>query len=150
MCRAGVRPDDDVVLVGHSEGGMVAVNAATHFAGSGEFHVGHVITAGAPAGLLMDRVPATVQVLALENAGDVVTHLDGRPNPDRANVTTVTLHRDRGDVGRNHDLADSYLLGADDVVASPDPSVQAYLRGLAPFFGAGTVHTERYLITRVY
>jgi hypothetical protein len=150
MRRAGVRPNDDVVLVGHSEGGLVAVNAVTHFARTGEFHVGRVITAGAPAGLLMDRVPATVQVLALENAGDVVTHLDGRRNPDRANVTTVTLHRDRGDVGRNHDLADSYLPGADDVVASPDPSVQAYLRDLAPFLGTGTVHTERYLITRVY
>jgi len=29
MQRAGVRPDDDVMLVGHSEGGIVAVNAAT-------------------------------------------------------------------------------------------------------------------------
>jgi hypothetical protein len=150
MRRAGVRPDDDVVLLGHSEGGMVAVNAATRFAQTGEFHVGHVITAGAPISATVDRVPNSVQVLALENAGDVVPHLDGQPNPDRPNVTTVTLHHDYGDIGRNHDLTDSYLPGATDVAAGSDPSVRAYLVGLAPFFNATAVRTQRFLISRTY
>ena len=150
MRRAGVRPEDDVVLLGHSEGGMVAVNAATRFAQTGEFHVGRVITAGAPIGATVDGVPNSVQVLALENAGDVVPHLDGQPNPDRPNVTTVTLHHDYGDIGRNHDLSDSYLPGATDVAASSDPSVRAYLVGLAPFFNATAVRTQRFLISRTY
>ena len=150
MRRAGVRPDDDVVLLGHSEGGMVAVNAATRFAQTGEFHVGRVITAGAPVSATVDRVPNSVQVLALENAGDVVPHLDGQPNPDRPNVTTVTLHHDYGDIGRNHDLSDSYLPGATDVAASSDPSVRAYLVGLTPFFNATAVRTQRFLISRTY
>ena len=84
MRQAGVRPDDDVVLLGHSEGGMVAVNAATRFAQTGEFHVDRVITAGAPISATVDRIPRSVQVLALENAGDVVPHLDGQPNPRSA------------------------------------------------------------------
>jgi hypothetical protein len=150
MRQAGVRPDDDVVLLGHSEGGMVAVNAATRFAQTGEFHVGRVITAGAPISATVDRVPNSVQVLALENAGDVVPHLDGQPNPDRPNVTTVTLHHDYGDIGRNHDLTDSYLPGATDVAASSDPSVRAYLGGLVPFLSATTVQTQRFLISRTY
>ena len=150
MRSAGVRPDDDVALLGHSEGGMVAVNAATRFAQTGEFHVGRVITAGAPISALVDRVPHSVQVLALENTGDVVPHLDGQPNPDRPNVTTVTLQHDHGDIGRNHDLTDSYLPGATDVAASSDPSVRAYLVGLAPFLDATTVQTERFRITRTY
>ena len=150
MRRAGVRPDDDVVLLGHSEGGMVAVNAATRFAQTGEFHVGRVITAGAPISATVDRVPNSVQVLALENAGDLVPHLDGQPNPDRPNVTTVTLHHDYGDIGRNHDLTDSYLPGATDVAAGSDPSVRAYLVGLTPFFNATAVRTERFLISRTY
>jgi pimeloyl-ACP methyl ester carboxylesterase len=150
MHRAGIRPDDDVVLVGHSEGGMVAVNAATRFATTREFHVSRVIAAGAPISALVDRVPESVNVLALENAGDVVPHLDGQPNPDRANVTTATVHRDYGDIAHNHDLTDSYLPGADDVAASSDPSVAAYLDGLAPFLSATAARTRRFLITRVY
>src|SRR5262249_35177 len=50
--RAGVRPGDDVLLIGHSEGGIVAVDAARHLTASGEFHVSHVVTAGAPIGLV--------------------------------------------------------------------------------------------------
>jgi hypothetical protein len=150
MRQAGVRPNDDVVLVGHSEGGMVAVNAATRLAHTGEFRVSRVISAGAPISALVDRVPASVQVLALENAGDVVPHLDGRPNPDRPNVTTVTVHHDYGDVRRNHDLGDSYLPGAGDVAASSDPSVRAYLQGLAPFLDATAIQTRRFVITRSY
>jgi len=150
MRRAGVRPDDDVVLLGHSEGGMVAVNAATRFTQTGEFHVDRVITAGAPISATVDRIPRPVQVLALENAGDVVPHLDGQPNPDRPNVTTVTLHHDHGDIGRNHDLTDSYIPGATDVAASSDPSVRAYLGGLMPFLSATTIRTQRFLISRTY
>jgi len=98
----------------------------------------------------VDRIPRPVQVLALENAGDVVPHLDGQPNPDRPNITTVTLHHDHGDIGRNHDLTDSYIPGATDVAASSDPSVRAYLGGLMPFLSATTIQTQRFLISRTY
>jgi hypothetical protein len=148
--RAGVGVDDDVLLVGHSEGGMVAVDAARHLSASGEFRVSHVVTAGAPIGLVAGRVPAGVDVLALENEGDVVPHLDGAVNPDRVNVTTATTRRDHGDISANHDLYASYVPGAADVDASDDPSVQAYLAGLAGFLSAEHVQTHAYVITRSY
>ncbi len=150
MRRAGVGPDDDVLMVGHSEGGMVAVNAARRAAASGEFRVRHVVTAGAPLGLIAGNVPAGVNVLALENDGDVVPHLDGAENPDRLNVTTVTAHRGHGDVIANHSLDEAYLAAARDLDASDDPSVRDYLRGLAGFLTASTVRTHTYQIIRTY
>ena len=153
MRLAGVRPDDDVLMVGHSEGGMVAVNAARRAAAGGEFRVRHVVTAGAPLGLIAGSVPAGVSVLALENDGDVVPHLDGAENPDRLNITTVTAHRDHGGVIANHDLAGAYLAAARDVDASDDPSVGDYLRGprgIAGFLSAPTVRTQTYQIVRTY
>ena len=150
MRRAGVRRDDDVLLVGHSEGGMVALNAARHLAQTGEFSVGHVITAGAPIGLTAGAVPSRVDVLALENSGDVVPHLDDAANPDRVNITTVTVHHDHADLGANHDLRRSYLPGAADIDASDDPSVRGYLAGLGGFLTASLIETRSYVITRRY
>ncbi|HEY2982943.1 MAG TPA: hypothetical protein VGJ38_02245, partial [Jatrophihabitantaceae bacterium] len=150
MRQAGVGPDDDVLMVGHSEGGMVAVNAARRAAASGEFRVRHVVTAGAPLGLIAGNVPASVNVLALENDGDVVPHLDGAENPDRLNVTTVTAHRGHGDVVANHRLDEAYLAAARDLDAGDDPSVRDYLQGLAGFLTASTVRTHTYQITRTY
>jgi len=150
MRRAGVGPDDDVLMVGHSEGGMVAVNAARRAAASGEFRVRHVVTAGAPLGLIAGNVPAGVNVLALENDGDVVPRLDGAENPDRLNITTVTAHRGHGDVIANHSLDDAYLAAARDLDASDDPSVRDYLGGLTGFLTASAVRTHTYQITRTY
>ena len=146
MKAAGVRPTDDVLLVGHSLGGVIATDLARD--ASGEFHISHVITAGSPIGLSVGAVPSRVQVLALENDGDVVPGLDGAPNPDRPNVTTVRLAHDHGDVLANHDLDQSYRPGAEDVDASGNASVRSYLGGLRPFLDAETAQTSRYLITR--
>lgn len=148
--RSGVQPGDDVLLVGHSEGGMVAVDAAQHLATTGEFHVSHVVTAGAPIGMVAGGVPSDVDVLAIENDGDVVPHLDDAPNPDRVNVTTVTVHHDHGAILANHNVNASYVPGAADIDASHDPSLRAYLAGLGGFLTATTVCTRRYLISRSY
>ena len=150
MRRTGVRPDDDVLMVGHSEGGLVAVNAARRAAATGEFRVRQVVTAGAPLGLIAGSVPAGVNVLALETDGDVVPHLDGAENPDRLNITTVTAHRRYGDVIANHRLDETYLAAVRDVDASDDPSVRDYVRRLAGFLTASTVRTQAYQITRAY
>ncbi len=150
MRQAGVRPTDDVMLVGHSEGGMVAINTAIHSATSGQFRISHVVTGGAPIGAAAAKAPRSVQVLALENERDVVPHLDDAENPDRSNVTTVVVHHDHGTIGENHDIAESYLPGAADVDASDDPSTRAYLSGLRPFLSADKVTTLTFQVTREY
>ncbi len=148
--RAGVRPADDVMLVGHSEGGMVAVQAAAACAASGRFRVTHVVTAGSPIGVTVGRLPAAVRVLAIENHNDVVPHLDGRTNPDRTNVTTVTINRGDGAIGPDHAVAESYLPGAGDIDASRNRSVRSFLSSARGFFDGTTVTTHSFAITRQY
>ncbi|WP_139206317.1 alpha/beta hydrolase [Blastococcus sp. DSM 46786] len=145
--RAGAGPADPVLLVGHSQGGMVAAQAA-HDAGTADFpyDVRCVLTAGAPIGRV--EVPARVRVLALENVHDVVPHLDGRDNDDDANVTTVTFERRTGGLGTDHGLRNSYLHGARAVDRSEDPSLAAYRASAAPFLaGPGDDVT---VVARVY
>ncbi len=150
MNRAGVDESDEVMLVGHSEGGMVAVGAARDAVRSGRFRVTHVVTAGSPIGLTVGAVPSSVRVLALENEADLVPHVDGHANPDRRNVTTVTVHHGDGTVGDDHDLRDSYQPGAWDADQSSNASVRDFTRSAGGFFGATAITTRAYLITRSY
>jgi PGAP1-like protein len=148
MLTAGVRPTDDVMLVGHSEGGMVAVQAARTCAKTGQFRVTHIVTAGAPVGLAVAKLPGSVEVLAVENHNDIVAHLDGRTNPDKVNVTTATITRGNGTIRDDHSLDTSYVPGAADLDAGHDPSVTSFLSGARGFFEATSVETHAFVITR--
>ena len=147
LAAAGVGTDVEVLFVGHSLGGMVAVAAAGRAQAMG-YRVGGVVTAGSPLGAIAP--PAGVPVLALENGRDVVPHLDGATNPDGADVTTVTVDHPYATVGDNHGLDTAYLPGAADVDASTDPSVVAARDRLAPFITADTVETHVYVVSRAY
>lgn len=144
---AGVQPGDDVTLIGHSLGGVIAVNAARDLVAAGQ-NVTHVITAGSPISSVVKSLPSSVPVMALENSGDVVPHVDGSANPDLGNVTTVTLNHDQHSILSNHDLDKSYVPGAEDVDASSDPSVRAYLDGLQAQLTASSSTTYTYVVTR--
>jgi hypothetical protein len=149
--RAGASPTDPVMLIGHSQGGMVAAQAA-HDSASGAFgyHVTHVMTAGSP--IAHADVPSNVQVLALENSHDIIPHLDAAGNVDRPNVTTVTFDNQLGTIGANHATGTSYLPAAQSLDASTDPSVTAYRNSAGAFLtgGAGTsVQAQVYQLTRL-
>jgi hypothetical protein len=150
MHSAGVRAHDDVMLVGHSEGGLVAVNTARDAVTSGSFNVTHVITAGSPISRIVGTVPSSVQVLALENGKDVVPHLDGRANPDEPNVTTATTSHGDGSVVGDHSIGGAYLAVAADVQASDDRSIRDFLSGAGGFFRADAVETRTFQIVRRY
>jgi hypothetical protein len=148
--RAGVRPSEPVMLVGHSEGGMVAVTAARDALRSRRFHVTHVVTAGSPIGRTAGQLPARVQVLALENARDVVPHLDGVANPDRRNVITASAAHGDGTIIGDHEIARSYVPLAADVEASENRSVRAFLASADGYFRAASVETHTYQVQRRY
>jgi hypothetical protein len=133
--RAGAGPGDPVMLVGHSQGGMLAAQAA-HDSRSAAFpyNVTHVVTAGSPIARV--DIPPHVQVLALENRHDIVPHLDARDNRDRPNVTTVTFDAKLGSIGDNHGTATAYLPAARLLDGSNAPSIEAYRRSAAAFLGA--------------
>ncbi|MFI7589847.1 alpha/beta hydrolase [Spongisporangium articulatum] len=148
--RSGVPGGKDgppVMLVGHSQGGIVA----TAMAGHTPYNVTHVVTAGSPVAAI--SVPSDVQVLSLENNSDVVPHLDAVDNPDTANRTTVTFdvlgqeHR----AGTAHSMKESYIPGAEAVDASPSASVKTFKDGASPFLenpSGTTVTTNRYQASR--
>jgi hypothetical protein len=143
--RAGVDPSDPVMLVGHSQGGIVAARSAQDFTHSGEFNVTHVITAGSPIGNI--NVPNTVQVLSLENNGDIVPHLDAAANPDTANRTTVTFDDQANTVLGNHDMR-AYTQAGQQLDAGNDPSATAFKQSARNFFNGATVETHQYQVTR--
>ena len=129
MEAAGVDPDDPVMLVGHSQGGM----QAAALAGDPDFgyHVTHVVTAGAP--VATSGIPDDVSVLSLENTGDLVPLLDGESNPATAHHTTVQADVHSGSFGaadgQNHSLS-TYGSIADSVDASDDPSIAASIASM--------------------
>ena len=152
MRRAGVRPTDDVMLVGHSEGGMVAVDAARDAAAQRRVQrhpraSPRARRSGSPSA----RCPRWVQVLALENARTSCrTWTGGRTRTGR---TSPRRRRDRGDgtIVGDHDFADAYLPVAADVEASGDRSVRALPAPARTGTSAAThVETHTYQIVRRY
>ena len=87
--RAGGRSTgaDPVVLVGHSQGGILAAALASDAAFTRRHRVTHVVTSGAPVGLF--PVPPSTAVLSVERGDDPVPRLDLTPNPDRPSWVTV-------------------------------------------------------------
>jgi pimeloyl-ACP methyl ester carboxylesterase len=146
LVAAGVAPDEPIMLVGHSQGGLVAARLAVDLAGSDRFRVTHVVTAGAPIGLV--DLPGNVQSLALENAGDVVPELDAADNPARRNHVTVRTDRGGEGVGQRHDLRGAYLPAATDIDSSDDRSVRAWVDSAAPFLTGRDVSTEVFQVSR--
>jgi len=148
--QAGATTTDPVMLVGHSQGGIIAAQAA-HDAATGTFghdghgyNVTHVVTAGSPVGRI--DVPADVQVLALENRHDIVPHLDAAPNPDRPNQTTVTFDLQNGSLGDNHDTNKSYALAGHSLDTSTHPSVRAFTDSAAPFLAPDSRTTTSHTV----
>ena len=146
MRRAGIGPNDPVMLVGHSQGGMVAARAANDFVTSGSYNVTHVVTAGSPVGRM--PIPDGVQVLSLENNGDIVPHLDASENPSSDNRTTVKFDNQSGTIGGNHAIQHNYADAAHQVDSSTDPSVRRFRDSAGAFTGGVSVETHQYRVDR--
>jgi pimeloyl-ACP methyl ester carboxylesterase len=86
LAAAGVKSSDRVMLVGHSQGGLVAISAADK-TGTFPYKVSKVITFGSPVGSnFAKNLP---EVLAVENRFDLVPILDGKSNPEASNWLTL-------------------------------------------------------------
>ncbi|PZR53423.1 hypothetical protein DNL40_07895 [Xylanimonas oleitrophica] len=89
--QAGVGAGEDVVLVGHSLGGIAAMALAASPGFTDRYRLAGVVTAGSPTATF--HAPAGVPVLHLENDEELVSSTDGRSGtenprtPDRVTVT---------------------------------------------------------------
>ncbi|WP_264030563.1 hypothetical protein [Cellulosimicrobium sp. SH8] len=92
MRVAGVPPGAEVLLVGHSQGGLTVAELASDPAIVSRFSVTDVVTFGAPVdGVVVDP---RVSVLALQHANDLVPRLDLEgalyvPSPGRPDVPVL-------------------------------------------------------------
>ena len=148
MDAHGVGPHEEVLIAGHSQGGMVAVIAATALT---RFRVTHVVTAGSPTGRL--AVPSRIAALHLENTRDLVPGLDGRANPDRPHRVTVSHDRrrstraDRPDASRTVAEAHApagYAATARLVDEGLSASTRAWTDGARPFLTGETSTVTAY------
>jgi hypothetical protein len=81
--QAGINPTDEVILVGHSQGGMVAGNLAAYPSG---YIAAGLVAFGAPLAQIKNlKVP----VMAIEHVNDPVPNLSGKANPMKRNWVSV-------------------------------------------------------------
>ncbi|WP_411104103.1 lipase family protein [Streptomyces sp. cmx-4-9] len=75
--RAGVPAGSELMFVGHSLGGLTAMNLAMDVDLASTYRITHVVTLGSP---IDNKRPAdhTTQVISLVNKHDVIPMLDGR------------------------------------------------------------------------
>ena len=83
----GAKAGDRLVLVGYSQGGMVAAKLAEE-----NPNVVGVVTAGSP--IANDSIPKSIPVVSLEHSNDIVPALAGKTNPLTENWATATRHLD--------------------------------------------------------
>lgn len=98
--RAGIPPGAEVLLVGHSQGGMTAMSAAA-LPAMRAYRL-KVLTAGSPVGR-MPVVPG-VTYLHLANPGDVVPRAEGVRNRPSRNQVTVTTGKPPHTFDEDHDI----------------------------------------------
>ena len=83
----GVTSNDRLILVGYSQGGMVAAELAQHHP-----NVAGLVTLGSP--IAKESLPTNVPVISIEHSNDVVPALSGATNPLTENWVTATRHID--------------------------------------------------------
>ncbi|PPK67830.1 hypothetical protein V5P93_007172 [Actinokineospora auranticolor] len=142
---AGVPKDAPLMLVGHSQGGIVAARSVDPLLADG-YNITHVVTAGSPVGGI--PIDERVQVLSLENNGDIVPHLDAAENPASDNRTTVKFEHQTGTFGGNHAINGNYTEAAKQLDTSTDPSVRQFRDSAGAFLGGTSVETRQYKVER--
>jgi hypothetical protein len=134
----------EVVLVGHSEGGIVAMDLAgdPSFNG-GRVTVTHVVAAGSPISSKQVAPASATRVFSVENVNDVVTHLDAVDSGVAAQSTRRLPYQfsaDRHDVAGTHDPM-GYAEQLDALADSPNPLLRDFESGVAPYLTGATTTT---------
>ncbi|MGO4384022.1 hypothetical protein [Specibacter sp. RAF43] len=141
LADAGALPGQDVLITGHSGGGIHAAAAAANPAFLATVNVRMLVIAGSPAKNL--RVGPGIAVLDLENEHDLVTATDFGPPPASPTWVTVTSHRPGAADGADpltllkdaHELR-NYLHDAAAMEGSDDPAIKGARDALRHFLGA--------------
>ena len=143
---AGVPAGAEVALVGHSQGGIVAMDLAADPAFNGQrVRVTHVVVAGSPISSMRAEPPT--RVLSVENVSDIVTHLDAvrspvplAVSPQGEGLLTYQFADDRQTTLRTH-APQLYAAHLEQLDGSPNPLLRDFLSGLRPYRSGTTTTT---------
>lgn len=83
LAKAGAGPNSKILLVGHSQGGLIAANLALR-----DKRIAGLVTFGAPIGQVAGQLK--IPVVAVEHSNDIVPKLGLKANPMTENMVTVT------------------------------------------------------------
>ena len=137
----GAPPGAQVMLVGHSQGGIVAMDLAGDPAfNGGRVRVTHVVTAGSPISSKRVAPGTDTAVLSVENVNDIVTHLDGVDSaaiPQSPSRLVYQYSADRHDVVGTHDPGD-YASHLDALADSPNELLRRFEADTRPYLGGTT------------
>ncbi len=134
----------EVLLVGHSEGGIVAMDLAGDRAfNGGRVRVKQVVAAGSPISSKPVAEGSGTRVLSIENVNDIVTHLDAADPPaTRQSLERLTYRfaDDEHDIVGSHNVS-LYARHAEALADSPNPLIIGVQAGLRPFMAGSATTT---------
>ncbi|MFT4147689.1 MAG: hypothetical protein QM632_02705 [Micrococcaceae bacterium] len=145
MKTAGIAPNDQVLLAGHSLGGISSIGLLNDPRVMKNYSIAGVITMGSPIEHL--HIPQKVPVLSLNNEKDPVHQLDSpfkrhqsSPQLGSALHSSVSFTPPSGNEFNDHFMPD-YIHSAKQLDTSNDPSLKvmnAVLSSVAPFGAKAT------------
>lgn len=140
---AGVPQGAHVLLVGHSQGGIVAMDLAGDPAfNGGRVKVTDVVAVGSPISTKQVAAGSGTRVFSVENVNDVVTHLDAvsaAPNAPTGAPRRITwqFSDDQHSIGATH-AATRYAQHLDALADSPNPLFRQIEANLEPYLTGQT------------
>ena len=144
IADAGIGPDDEVMLVGYSQGGITAGSLAADPAFLAEVNVTALVTVGAPVSDF--PIDESVDVLSIELEQDLVPDLDGNENPARDSWSTITVDYDPDELRKAPNLAGKSDAELDAMFSSAGDahSSAAYSASLGLMVAAGNPGLRRF------
>lgn len=149
MHAAGVPAGAEVMLVGHSEGGIVAMNLSADTAFNGDYvTVTHVVAAAAPISSKEVAAGSGTRVLTVENTYDAVVHADLADSINRP-MTADWLPYKFSDNSRhffaNHD-ATMYAQHLAEIENGPHPGMLDFAASTHKYLD-GPVSTQTFVLS---
>jgi hypothetical protein len=154
LTAADVPAGADLLLVGHSEGGLVALELAADPAFNGprgRFHVTHVLAAGVPDDARPAAAGSGTSVLVLQNTDDPITYLGGGVSAGGGPLAVDAfagppLDAAPGALGAH--AAVGYARWAAELSAgSTNPAFAGFVAGVAPYLYAPVLDTRVLTVT---
>ncbi len=149
---AGIGADEPIMLVGHSQGGIIAAKVAA--SAGADYNITHVTTVGSPT----DRLEYVrgIEYLNVRHDEDLVHGLDGKPPPDLPHVTTVMASLEQaeqpwlvsaaGGIASSHAVT-AYVATGRAIDASKHASVEAWRASASDYLGGGKATRKEYAPT---